>query len=313
MLFHGLASEDGSCTVIVMGRTKDPMTQLNSTDVSGDDADVSFHPQSGSYAIHFTVKVGRPVIAALVEKLHRIQRLIRFVSIIRSFKLNCFHVTLGCVKFRYSDNPELSAEIGFTGEGNEEMKLILPKGSPHLRIQQLLQNHLNNAGLDTVIKALHATLPLLMAFDKIEATLPPSEDDLIIFARGIEWFRLEYRAKNYVLDAKLKVRRSTLFWYITDPCVDPAPGGAFQITSWQRWMMSWTACSSAAAPVVRPSHPLPSSCHTSLTASQTAPRRCRWRRGGPGAPARDSGRSRLQAGRTLRQPPCPVRRRRPWR
>lgn len=222
--FQGLTSDDGSCTVIVVGRTKEPMTQLSSTDVSGEDMDVAFHPQSGSYAIRFTVKVGMPVIAQLVEKLYRIQRLIRFISIIRSFKLNCMHVTLGSVCFRYSDTPELSAEIGFTGEGNEEMKLILPKGSPHIRIQQLLQNHLNNVGLETVIKALHATLPLLLALDKVEATIPPAaEDDLIIIARGIDWFRLDYRSKNYVLDARLKHRRSVLYWYICDPLATPGP------------------------------------------------------------------------------------------
>jgi len=223
--FQGLAAQDGHCTIIVLGRTKEPMTQLDSTNIAAEESDVSFHPQSGSYAIRFVVAVGVPVIPQIVEKLHRIERLISFVSIIRKFKLNCLHVSLGRVLFRYSDSPELSAEISFTGE--TEMKLILPKNSPHIRLQQLLQNTLNHVGLETVIKALSSTLPLLIAFDEVESTLSPttSVEEFCIITRSIDWFRMEYRAKNYGVDVRLKQRRSTLYWYFCDPAagVFPAP------------------------------------------------------------------------------------------
>jgi mediator of RNA polymerase II transcription subunit 14 len=219
MSFQALTTQDGRCALVVTGRTKEPMTQLDSTNIAAEESDVSFHPQSGSYAIRFVVSVGESVIPQIVEKLHRIERLIKFVAIIRRFRLNCLHVSLGRVVFRYSDTPELSAEISFTGEDDREMKLILPKDSPHVRMQQLLQNHLNNLGLETVIKALSATLPLFVAFDAIEASLPLTTqvEDLYIIVRNIDWFRLDYRSKKYVLDVRLKHRCSKLYWHVFDP------------------------------------------------------------------------------------------------
>ena len=215
--FLGLATQEGHCNLIVTGRTKEPMTQLSLANTPEDESDVSFHPQSGSYAIRFCVAVGTPVVPRIVEKLHLVERLISFVSIIRRFKLNCLHVSLGRVVFRYSDVPELSAEIGFTG--GAEMKLVLPMDSPHVRIQQLLQKTLNDNDLETMIKALFVTQPLMLAFGAIEARLPAqtAADRFQVVARSVDWFRMEYRSKSYALDLKLRHRRSTLFWYFYDP------------------------------------------------------------------------------------------------
>jgi mediator of RNA polymerase II transcription subunit 14 len=215
--FQGLATADGLCKLVLIGRTKEPMTQLSSTDLTEDGADVAFHPQSGSYAIALTVAVGETVITQVVEKLHRIERLIRFVTVIRKFRLNCLHVSLGRIVFQYSDTPQLTAEILFTGE--EDMTLALPPTSPHRRIQKLLQNHLNHLGLENVIKALFSTLPLLLAMDQIEATLPADQTSFYIIARSVDWFRLEYTHKKYVLDCRIKVRRGAVYWYIFDPAV----------------------------------------------------------------------------------------------
>ncbi|KAA8909469.1 mediator complex subunit MED14-domain-containing protein [Sphaerosporella brunnea] len=226
--FQGLATQDGHCTLVVTGRTKQPMTQLNSTNIAAEESDVSFHPQSGSYAVRFVIPVGELVIPLLVEKLHRIEKLIQFVTIIRQFNLNCLHVSLGRVVFQYSDDPELSAEISFTGEDAREMKLILPKDSPHIRIQQQLQYSLIDLGLEIVIKALRGTLPVLIAMDAIEASLPPTAqaDDLHITVRDIHWFRLDYQNKKYVLDARLHPRRGTVYWRINDPA---APGNGVAV------------------------------------------------------------------------------------
>jgi mediator of RNA polymerase II transcription subunit 14 len=217
--FHGLATQDGHCTLIVTGRTKEPMTQLDSTNIPAEDSDVSVHPQSGSYVIRFIVPVGVSMIPQLVEKLHRIERLIRFVSIIRQFKLNCLHVSLGRIVFRYSETPKLSAEISFTGEDDRAMTLNLPRDSPHIRIQELLQNHLNTLGLEVVIKSLRCTLPLLFAFETIEASLTPTAqvDDFLVIIRSTDWFRLDYRNKKYMLDIRLKHKRGILYWHIFDP------------------------------------------------------------------------------------------------
>lgn len=214
--FQGLAV-DGHCKLVVLGRTKEPMTQqLGSTNMSAADSDVSFHPQSGSFAVRFTVAVGETIVEPLVEKLIRIQRLIRLVAIIRKFLLPCLSVSLSRITFRYSREQTSTADVSFSGE--REMKLHLPMHSPHLRIKRFLENTLNIEGLERVIMALKVTLPLLTAFDSVEALVRGREDGVIfVLPRAIDWFRVEYRRLGVVLDWRLKIRKSILYWFVQDP------------------------------------------------------------------------------------------------
>jgi len=228
--FHQLSSQDGHCSLFVVGRTKEPMTQLDSTNIASEESDVSFHPQSGNYVMRLAVAVGETVMPQTIEKLHRIERLIVFVKVIREFRLNCLHVSLGRVLFRYCENPQLSAEISFTGEDNNEMQLILPADSPHLRMQQLLQNVLNTHGLEKVIKALTATLPILIAVNSIEASLPADAnmpDDFYLYVRAPDWFRLDYARKRHTIDLRLRSKRSRLYWHIFDPVASGQPTSHF--------------------------------------------------------------------------------------
>jgi mediator of RNA polymerase II transcription subunit 14 len=212
--FQGLGA-DGLCKLVVLGRTKEPMTQLGSTNMSAADNDVSFHPQSGSFAVRFTVAVGETIIEPLIEKLIRIERLIRLVAIIRRFLLPCLTVSLGRITFRYSQESTSTADVSFSGE--REMKLHLPPNSPHLRIKRFLENELNTDGLERVIIALKVTLPLLIAFDKIEALVQGQGDGVIfVLPRAIDWFRVEYRSIGVVLDWRLKIRKSILHWFVQD-------------------------------------------------------------------------------------------------
>ncbi|KAL7268399.1 mediator complex subunit [Rhizina undulata] len=212
--FVGL-SADSKCTVMVFGRTKEPMTQLKSTNLAEAENEVSFHPQSGSYAIKFDIVVGDTVIDELVEKLKRIERLITFVTVIRQFGLMCAHVSLGRIVFVYEPSSHATAEVGFGGEDGV-MKLILKPHSPHERIHSLLEDTLNKHGLETVVKFLRITLPLLKSFDSIEASIPPEDGMLYIIARNLDWYRLEYRSLGVVLDIRLKVRKSQYYWYVGD-------------------------------------------------------------------------------------------------
>lgn len=221
--FHGLSSPsssatDGLCTLIVIGRTKEPMTQLGETDLAETDSDVSFHPQSGTYAIRFTVAVGTTIIAPLIEKLQRIERLIRFVDVIRRLRLNCLLVSLGRIVFRYTwakdtDATNLTAEIEFSGD--KAMRLVLPETSPHTRLQKFLQQALNVQGLDHVIRLLFATLPVLQALERIETGI--TQDGLLdVIPRSAEWFRLEYRRLHVCIDCRMRLRQSRVFWNFTD-------------------------------------------------------------------------------------------------
>lgn len=216
--YQGLSTQDGLCRLVVLGRTKEPMTQLSGTNIVEEEKEVCFHPQTGSYAMKFTVAVGETVIAQIMEKLYRIERLIQVVRIIRSFKLNCVHVSLSRIIFRYSNSPEISAEINLKGE-DSGMTLTLPKNSPHIRMHQILQETLDRQGLETVIKGLVSTLPLLISIDKIEASVisTPAEHSFFVLTRDLGWFRIEYTDKNHVLDCRLRRRRNKLYWYVTNP------------------------------------------------------------------------------------------------
>lgn len=222
LTFQSLA-EDGRSILTVFGRTREPMTQLGG-EIRAADSDVSFHPLSGSYAIRFTVTVGDTIIDALVEKLHRIETLIRFVAVIRRFRLPCLHVSLGRVGFRYSSDTNSTAEVSFgSDEGNGKMRLHLPPRSPHVRIRHFLENELNMSGLEIVVMSLTVTLPLLCAFEEIEARINSAPDGaegaLYILPRNVDWFRVEYRAQGVVLDWRLRCRKSVLYWYVQDAAV----------------------------------------------------------------------------------------------
>lgn len=230
LTFQALA-EDGMCTLTVFGRTAEAMTHLGvvGKDIAAADSDVSFHPQTGSYAIRFTVAVGDSIIDALIEKLQRIETLIKFVAVIRRFQLPCLHVSLGRIGFRYAADPNSTAEVSFGAGADDDsadvvgkgkMRLHLPAKSPHIRIKHFLENELNTSGLEIVVMALTVTLPLLLAFEEIEMRPATGGDDaLYILARNVDWFRLEYRSLGVVLDWRLRCRKSMLYWYVQDAAV----------------------------------------------------------------------------------------------
>lgn len=204
-------SPDGRSIITVFGRTREPMTQLGG-EIRAADSDVSFHPLSGSYAIRFTVTVGDTIIDALVEKLHRIETLIKFVAVIRRFRLPCLHVSLGRIGFRYAPSADSTADVSFGGDDGA-MKLHLPARSPHVRIAHFLENELNTSGLEIVVMALTVTMPLLEAFEGVE------RGGGVVLPRNVDWFRVEYRAVGVVLDWRLRCRKSVLYWFVQDAAV----------------------------------------------------------------------------------------------
>ena len=99
--FHGLGTNpDGQYTLIVVGRTKHPMTQLGDTPLTQSASDVSFHAPSGSFIIRLSAQIGTSLLPTIREKLTHIHHLIAFITIIRQFKLNCTSVTLSSISFR---------------------------------------------------------------------------------------------------------------------------------------------------------------------------------------------------------------------
>ncbi|KAF3902458.1 hypothetical protein ABW21_db0201735 [Orbilia brochopaga] len=206
---------NGNITVLVEGRMKTPMTRLRSADLTAAKSDVAFHPRSGTFIMQFSVSVGSIVTDAITERLHRIERLIGFITTVQKYKLTAKTVTLGKIGFIYNRKPELSAEVSFDGEHEMELVFDTPTANPHRRISTFLRTLLNQRGLTAVVGTLYLTLPLLAALDMIEDNSP--EDEVFVLARSSEWYRIEYLAKNFVIDITLRMRRDALWWFIHDP------------------------------------------------------------------------------------------------
>ncbi|EPS44211.1 hypothetical protein H072_1795 [Dactylellina haptotyla CBS 200.50] len=214
MSLHDL-DRKGNITVLVEGRMKTPMTRLHSADLSAAKSDVAFHPRSGTFIMKFVVSVGSVVTDAITERLHRIERLIGFITTVQKYKLTAKTVTLGKIGFIYNRKPELSAEVSFDGEHEMELVFDTPGANPHRRISSFLRTLLNQRGLTAVVGTLYLTLPLLVALDMIEDNSP--EHEVFVLARSSEWYRIEYVKKNFVIDIKLRTRRDSVWWFIHDP------------------------------------------------------------------------------------------------
>lgn len=218
--FVGL-STNGNARITVMGRAKEPMTQLQSTNLQDADPDVRFHPQTGSFALRFVIPVGDTIVDEIVERLHRIERLIRFVKVIRKYKLACHHVSLGRIAFSYAKRPGATAEISFSGDQN--MQLHLPEGSPHIRIKHFLEQQLNDSGLEVVVMNLAITADILLALEEVENDTP--EGELFVLARSTQWYRMDYPRRSHVIDIQLRNRKGNYQWHMRDAALDRAGPG----------------------------------------------------------------------------------------
>jgi mediator of RNA polymerase II transcription subunit 14 len=207
--FHGLVAQpDGHHTLIVVGRTKHPMTQLGSTPLTHPQSDVSFHAPSGSFIIRLTAQIGTCLLPVIKEKLTHIHHLIAFVTIIRQFHLNCVSVTLSNIAFRLDATQTIEIRTN-----TPKPTLRLPANSPQTQLLPYLQICLEKNGLETVIKALLVTLPIMRAFEALKDG--PTERFLLV--RSLEWFRIDYPGRGLSLDVRLRVKRSKMLWYFTDP------------------------------------------------------------------------------------------------
>ncbi|RPA80446.1 MED14-domain-containing protein [Ascobolus immersus RN42] len=205
-------TSNGEIRLVVQGGAKEPMTQLKMEDMSSSDSDIFFHPPSGSFGMNFVTKVGVGVIDQVIQRLQSIERLISFVSVIRQKNLSCQHVELGKIVFVYTTSPIRSATIQFSGE---QLELIFPEGSPHVRVSTFLNDLLKKGGLTQVISQLKLTTSLLVALDEIEKKSP--EGIVNITTRGLEWYRLYYpNTRNHIIDIRAFRRRSELVWFIKD-------------------------------------------------------------------------------------------------
>lgn len=210
-------TSSGNAILLVEARMVTPIPQIKLL-TSSVDPSLAFHPSSGAFAFRLLSRVGQPIIPAVLDRLNRIERLIRFLEVLKPFNLKYETISLGQIEFTYSSNPlPLKANIKFASDA--PMRISLDKANPHLRIIDFLTNLLNAAaGLEHVTLLLGITLPLLRALDAVEAPRDskPDADPPVVLARSAEWFQIRYANPKCRFDVRLKQRRDEVKWFLSD-------------------------------------------------------------------------------------------------
>lgn len=214
--FAGVARTRKSVIHVVTARLLTPIPNIK-TLTSTIDSSIAFHPTSGTFAFRLLTPIGTTSIPPLLERLQRIERLIRFLTTIQQNNLHCETVSLSRLVFAYdSSTPSqpLKADVRFATDS--PMQILFSKNNPHLRIQDLLTTALNaDSGFQTVAVLLQATLPLLRAFAAIESSREglDANDNVRILPRSAVWYRIVYERPQAQFEIRLRQRLDRVVWF----------------------------------------------------------------------------------------------------
>lgn len=211
--FKGVELVTHSAIHTASARLKVPIKNPKSLTSSIDDM-IAFHPTSGDFAFRLLTTVGESTTPLLLHRLSSIERLIQFLSAIRSSRFSCETVSLTHIEFAYASLPDpLKAKIHFPP--NVPMSICFEKGNPHIRIQDFLASLLRSTGgLEAVVKLLGVTLPLLRALLAIETS--HSSEQVKILPRSAEWYHVRYENPRVIFNIRLKQRRGEMMWALND-------------------------------------------------------------------------------------------------
>lgn len=214
--FAGVARSRKSVIHVVSARLLTPIPNIE-TLTSTMDSSIAFHPASGTFAFRLLTPIGTPSIPPLLERLQRIERLVRFLTTVQQNNLHCEAITLSRLMFTYdSSTPSQSLKADVRFAPDSPMQILFNKGNPHLRIQDFLTTVLNsNSGLPSVAVLLRATLPLLRAFAAIESSPEKSDanDNVRILPRSAVWYRILYERPQAQFEIKLRQRLDRVVWF----------------------------------------------------------------------------------------------------
>lgn len=213
--FHRNGTPSGNAILLAEARMATPIPQIKLL-TSRVDSSIAFHPSSGAFAFRLLSPVGQPIIPALLDRLKRIERLIRFLAVLKQYNLKYETISLGRIAFTYATNPlPLKADINFATDA--PMRISFDKGNPHLRVKDFLTDLLNaNGGLEHVTLLLNIALPLLRALDAVEAPRHGQMESVLILPRSAEWFQLRYSSPKCRFDIRLRQRRDEVKWFLRD-------------------------------------------------------------------------------------------------
>jgi hypothetical protein len=189
------------------------------------DEDVAFD-DGGSFSLVLRTPLGTSCVDRLVAQLQTIGRVTNIADVLKKRGLQCNEISLSRIVFTYAEN--LTAEILFNAKDSSKITLKLAQDNPHRRILVQLQEILNNpnAGFRDFVTALGFSLPLLRAFEAVEAHHLLSTDISTrpsIHTRNVDSFRLTYPSPRCAFDIKIRRARDDQEWQLTEylPLSDP--------------------------------------------------------------------------------------------
>ena len=214
--FAGIARNRKSAIHVVTARLLTPIPNIK-TLTSTIDSSIAFHPTSGVFAFRLLTPIGTTSIPPLLERLQRIERLIRFLTTIQQSNLHCETVSLSRLVFTYDSSilsQTLKADIRFATDS--PMQIVFSRDNPPLRIQDLLTTILNSeSGFQSVAVLLRTTLPLLRAFTAIESYRDELDatDNVRILPRSAVWYRVVYERPQAQFEIRLRQRLDRVVWF----------------------------------------------------------------------------------------------------
>lgn len=222
------------------------------------DRDVVYSPRTGQFALRLRAEVGKHLLGILVPRLRALERLVDFVDAIRrgGQGITPQSMSLRTISFSYGDGGVQGAsaspvpkswQVRLDLTRDENIDIVLGKGSPHLRVVDCLSTFAS-ARFDQLPQALLVTLPLYRALDRIESAwtdiVANQQGHVAIFVKTLEWLTLRYTMTSshspaservLQLDIKPQSRKGSTLWHVRrlDPerAVTTSPNSAATATT----------------------------------------------------------------------------------
>ncbi|KAK3720644.1 mediator complex subunit [Vermiconidia calcicola] len=189
--------------------------------------DLALNPSSGGLALRFHTTFGQPFVRKMQQQLRSVERLDRYVTLLKQRRFVATHVGLERLAFTYYSSPELSAELLFSNDDDGRpmrLRLLPVDKNPHQRIRVMLEKGLKDTddkGFEALTFILPFTLPVVQTFERLEAK-DQAKQTISIHPRSSTWYSVRYRAplRECVYQVKAKVRQEgkkrRVEWLVND-------------------------------------------------------------------------------------------------
>lgn len=153
---------------------------------------------TGGLAVRLRTPFGEPFVPQIQKRLRSVERLDRYVAIMKKLGFTSTCVSLARLAFTYSTAPLLSAQLSFASDGSLPVRLELepPDSNPHIRLRIMLEQSLNGNNADAFSNFAHTlplTLSLLQTFERLESA-NLARRSFAVRTRSATWYSIAYKA-----------------------------------------------------------------------------------------------------------------------